>query len=77
MTKTKTNFLLTIQVVDIAERDFLNVTSVTKNDEVTTETITSNMTNVYFERKSVEFTFVISQGTKGGKGFLICFKRKF
>ena len=77
MTKTKANLLLTIQVVDIAERGFLNVTSVTMSDEVTTETITSNMTKVYFEQKSVKFTFVISQGTKGGKGFLICFKRKF
>ena len=72
----KTNIVMTVQVLDIAEGDYLNVTNVTMNDEVTTETITSNITNVYFEHKSLEFTFRISQGTNGGMGFLICFKRK-
>ena len=76
MTKTKTNLLVTIKAVDVNDGDFLNITSATMGDEVNTETITTNINKVFYERKYVEFTFSILQGTNGGKGFLICFKSK-
>ena len=76
-TEKKTNIVMKVQVVDIAEGDFLNVTSVSMIGETTTETINTSLTRVYQEHKSLEFTFSILQGTNGGMGFLICFKRKY
>ena len=76
LTKTKTKLLVTVKAVDVNDGDFLNITSATMGDEVNTETITTNINKVFYDHKSVEFTFAILQGTNGGKGFLICFKRK-
>ena len=76
LTRNTPNLLVTVHAIDIAEGDFLNVTSVTMNNKVTTETVTANRTKVYYEHKSVEYRLEISQGTNGGMGFLICFKRK-
>ena len=67
--------LVTVNDIDIAYGDHLNVKMVSTDDKVWKETITTNKTIFYNEQKYVEYAFEMTRGSNGGRGFLLCFIR--